>query len=254
VANVEVIKPYHKSIADWLVDEARAGQHFVSTKEGHRMLAEYGWNEYLRGVDSMGTYFIRYIIDHLYSASQYQRVVRCCEEGKLFLKRWQYPSVWVKVEDVATIARDMVDGFPAEDRQRYARVLARSFGNVARGLRETIDNCEQPLHLYADRMRESDTSAFAEYRDSFYKFLYASTKAATFASESIRRDSSRTRFARRLQIEFQDVQQWHSYLTTACAELGLSGKLEDEALELYAAWEALEDLTQQVEQNDAPDG
>ena len=254
VANVEVIKPYHKSIADWLVDEARAGQHFVSTKEGHRMLAEYGWNEYLRGVDSMDTYFIRYIIDHLYSASQYQKVVRCCEEGKLFLKRWQYPSVWVKVEDVATIAREMVDGFPTEDRQRYAEVLARSFGNVARGLRETIDNCEQPLHLYADRMRESDTSAFAEYRDSFYKFLYASTKAATFASESIIRDSSRTRFARRLQIEFQDVQQWHSYLTTACAELGLSGKLEDEALELYAAWEGLEDLTQQVEQNDAPDG
>jgi hypothetical protein len=253
VANYRVIKPYHKSIADWLVDEARAGEYFVSTKEGHIMLADYGWKEYLRGIDHMDTYFNRNLLDHLYSAGQYQRVVQCCEDGKMFLHRWKYPSMWVKVDDVATIVRDMVDGFPTEDTQRYAEALARSFGNVARGLRQTIDNCEQPLHLYADRTRKSDTTAFAEYRDSFYKFLYASTKAAIFASESILRDSSRAKFAQRLQIELQDVQQYHSYLTTASAKLGLSGKLDDEALELYSAWESLEALTQDVDEENAPD-
>ena len=37
----KVIKPYHKSLADWLADEAKAGPYFVSRKEGHRMLADY---------------------------------------------------------------------------------------------------------------------------------------------------------------------------------------------------------------------
>ncbi len=37
----EVIKPYHKSLADWLAEEAKAGPHFVSLVEGHRMLADF---------------------------------------------------------------------------------------------------------------------------------------------------------------------------------------------------------------------
>ena len=39
-AGHEVIKPYHKSLADWLADEAKAGAYFVSVLEGHRMLAD----------------------------------------------------------------------------------------------------------------------------------------------------------------------------------------------------------------------
>jgi|GEM_PF-1250420 len=37
-----VIKPYHKSIADWAADEGKAGVYSVSVKEGHRMLRDFG--------------------------------------------------------------------------------------------------------------------------------------------------------------------------------------------------------------------
>jgi len=40
-AGTEVIKPCHRSILDWLTDEAKAGSYFVSAEEGHRMLADY---------------------------------------------------------------------------------------------------------------------------------------------------------------------------------------------------------------------
>ena len=40
-AGHEVIKPYHKSLADWLGDEAKAGAYFVSVKEGHLFLRDY---------------------------------------------------------------------------------------------------------------------------------------------------------------------------------------------------------------------
>jgi hypothetical protein len=37
----ETIKPYHKSLADWLGDESKAGSYFVSEMEGHRILSEF---------------------------------------------------------------------------------------------------------------------------------------------------------------------------------------------------------------------
>ncbi len=61
----EVIKPYHKSVADWLADEAKAGPFFVSVLEGHRMLAEFGWQEYERGVQGMSRYFCVHLPFHL---------------------------------------------------------------------------------------------------------------------------------------------------------------------------------------------
>jgi hypothetical protein len=35
----EVLKPYHKSVADWLTDEVRSGKFYTSQAEGHRLLA-----------------------------------------------------------------------------------------------------------------------------------------------------------------------------------------------------------------------
>jgi hypothetical protein len=34
-----VIKPYHKSLADWLADEVKSARYFVSIQEGHHLLA-----------------------------------------------------------------------------------------------------------------------------------------------------------------------------------------------------------------------
>jgi len=45
-ANGETIKPYHKSLADWLADESKAMTYFVSVREGNRMLAQFCWQEY----------------------------------------------------------------------------------------------------------------------------------------------------------------------------------------------------------------
>jgi len=49
----EAIKPCHKSLVDWLLDEQRAGAYFVSARERHRLLAMHGWQTYGRGVGQM---------------------------------------------------------------------------------------------------------------------------------------------------------------------------------------------------------
>jgi tetratricopeptide (TPR) repeat protein len=40
------VQPFHKSIALWLTDPARAGPYFVSLHEGNRRLADLGWREF----------------------------------------------------------------------------------------------------------------------------------------------------------------------------------------------------------------
>jgi hypothetical protein len=50
------IQPFHKSVMDWLSDPARAGPYFTSAEEGHKRLADYGWQEYQSGVAQMSDY------------------------------------------------------------------------------------------------------------------------------------------------------------------------------------------------------
>lgn len=70
----EVIRPYHKSLADWLADEAKAGAYFVSAVEGHRMLAQFGWGEYQRGLSTLMPYLLRHLAAHLVCAERWDDV------------------------------------------------------------------------------------------------------------------------------------------------------------------------------------
>lgn len=63
------IKPYHKAVADWLTDRDKAGDFFISRKEGHATLATFGLTEFKNGVPPDG-YFIRHLIPHLVAANQ----------------------------------------------------------------------------------------------------------------------------------------------------------------------------------------
>jgi hypothetical protein len=74
----KVIKPYHKALADWLADEAKAGPYFVHVTEGHRMLADNylkRWGgidtglqllcEEVAGTVGSESYGIRHVCEHL---------------------------------------------------------------------------------------------------------------------------------------------------------------------------------------------
>lgn len=74
-ANNEVIKPYHKSLTDWLADKAKAGSYFVSVMEGHRMLAEYGWRNYQENARTMSPYLIAHLESHLTWAARHDQLV-----------------------------------------------------------------------------------------------------------------------------------------------------------------------------------
>ena len=59
------IHPFHKSVLDWLTDRSKAGPYFTIPQEGHKRLADYGWQEYKCGAGSMSQYFIVHLPTHL---------------------------------------------------------------------------------------------------------------------------------------------------------------------------------------------
>ncbi len=69
-AGHQVIKPFHKSLGDWLTDEAKAGAYFVSLMEGHRLLASY-CTLHWKNADM---YSISEVIYHLKGAGDFQQL------------------------------------------------------------------------------------------------------------------------------------------------------------------------------------
>jgi hypothetical protein len=83
---LEVLKPYHKSIPDWLIDESQSGVFFVSLVEGNRLLADYCWRGYLDHLESLGRYEVRFAIHHLEAVGRTNDASRL-REDKAFEKR-----------------------------------------------------------------------------------------------------------------------------------------------------------------------
>lgn len=83
-AGHEVIKPYHKSLADWLADEAKAGPYFVSMLEGHRMLAGFCSSSW-KG----NHYSLRHLPSHLMHAKLWVEFEHILTEFSFYHERFR---------------------------------------------------------------------------------------------------------------------------------------------------------------------
>lgn len=70
----KVIKPYHKSVIDWITGENTAGQYFVSIDEGHISLVDFGWTQYRTGTDNLDFYFVKWLPRHLVILERWNKV------------------------------------------------------------------------------------------------------------------------------------------------------------------------------------
>jgi len=76
ISGREVIQPFHKSVADWLTDEGRAGYYFVSQEEGHRMLVELGLRQLAGGPAAMDGYVLCNLPAHLAALERWEELAR----------------------------------------------------------------------------------------------------------------------------------------------------------------------------------
>ncbi|MFA4876448.1 MAG: TIR domain-containing protein [Methanoregula sp.] len=94
---VDVIRPYHKSLTDWLVTPSFAGPYFVSLREGHDLLATAGWSEYkTKGPTKMSGYFRQYLPYHLLEMKRYDDLISLLTNREYFIQSWQTREFLVK--------------------------------------------------------------------------------------------------------------------------------------------------------------
>ncbi len=98
-----VIKAYHKSLADWLTDDHHAGSYFVSSKEGHRNLAELGWKELHQTPRAMLPYLICSLPQHLAAMGDVGRL-RDVLNDQWF---WEHSPVFYRDEFYGCLAQTM---------------------------------------------------------------------------------------------------------------------------------------------------
>jgi len=106
----EAIRPYHKSLADWLTDNERAGQYFVSTEEGHRALAEYGWKEYLSFADhpeKMNRYFLNHLVSHLRATQETEKLAEVMADFPSVIDRYRGGEVELIEKRLDRLPREM---------------------------------------------------------------------------------------------------------------------------------------------------
>jgi len=70
----ETIKPYHKSLADWMGDEAKAGVYFVSLLEGKRFLADSFWKVFQKSQKSVHHYIATNLVRLLFDVARYEEI------------------------------------------------------------------------------------------------------------------------------------------------------------------------------------
>ena len=91
--DTQTIKPYHKSLTDWLTDKTKACNYFVSVSDGQRALAEEGWRQFkdgAGGAEAMDDYFLRWLPTHLHvlkNDANDTRVVELLKDFRFLMER-----------------------------------------------------------------------------------------------------------------------------------------------------------------------
>jgi hypothetical protein len=173
----EVIKPYHKSVAEWLADDARAGAYFVSVQEGHRYLATQ-LRKFLNGTGHIGIFARTNLPIHLaLSADRTQFINSLSDTSFLKELRWQLPNALLE----AALA-----GWPPNERAVLAKVPT-AFAVCAYGLslrasgftyihEDTIEAVRRGESVTRHDGRPIKLTEIEPDNDRMYDFIYACRK------------------------------------------------------------------------------
>ncbi len=83
------VRPFHKSLMEWLTNEDKDDPYLVSIPEGHRTLADFGLTAYRSGEASWSAYLIMYLPDHLYLSHKIDELKEILGNLRFIRKAWE---------------------------------------------------------------------------------------------------------------------------------------------------------------------
>ncbi len=126
------VRPFHRSLADWLADSSRAGIYFADPKEGNRMLADYCWSGFQQGAQGMTDYAWKHLAAHLQAAERWEDLLTAIRTPALgLLRRWTQQET---SEDGLACIQGLIreGGAEGEDLAALETQLARILGRRGR--------------------------------------------------------------------------------------------------------------------------
>lgn len=98
------VKPFHRSIVDWLTDVNKSSEYYVDKYRGNLLLSEYGMQEYSRGINRMSLYSQAHLPAHLIFLEKWGNVKTILTNIKYFNKVWSLnefdvKAYWTKIEE-----------------------------------------------------------------------------------------------------------------------------------------------------------
>ena len=97
------IRPFHKTIFDWLI-EGESDKYHIDTNKGHEKLANGGWNEYIeKGADSISPYMLAYLPFHLKKAEKLDNLKEILSDEIFTKTRYKRKMIFNVVEDLHSI-------------------------------------------------------------------------------------------------------------------------------------------------------
>jgi WD40 repeat protein len=83
----DTIRPFHRSLCDWITSREASGHYVIAAADGHRTLAECGWEQFEQGPESMEDYFLQWLPAHLLALAEDQRLVRLLQDFRYLMEK-----------------------------------------------------------------------------------------------------------------------------------------------------------------------
>ena len=123
------------------------------------------------------------------------------------------------------MAPEKLAGLGPSLRTHVARSLAGAFAARARNLLDHAASFPRPWSLTAYRLRQTDPEGFADYRDTFYDFIFLASHAFKYAAKGCEESTARVRT---FLSDWADVAyHWDLFSREGSDVTGLSHQLED---------------------------
>ncbi len=109
------IAPFHKSIKDWLIDYDKSLDYFIPVEDGAKKLSEYGWAEYLKGIDTMSGYFRKHLPAHLIATNSWDELKKYLSDPTVIKnymageKQYELMGYWLSIGNNLDMAEVYTD-------------------------------------------------------------------------------------------------------------------------------------------------
>ena len=86
-AETDTIRPFHRSLCDWITSREAAAHYLIAEADGHRALAEYGWEQFEQGPECMEDYFLQWLPSHLLALGDDERLTRLLQDFRYLMEK-----------------------------------------------------------------------------------------------------------------------------------------------------------------------